>query len=73
MTIQTAVLIETLIDLVLKSDGHHVIFFLHKIMLLQLLLPMAFLFLLGKAKQKRNMNGVWIKPSIKMANLGMQI
>ena len=35
MTIQTAVLIETLVELGLKSGGLHVIFFLHKIMLQQ--------------------------------------
>ena len=32
MTIQTAVLIETLIDLEQKLDGHLAIYFLHKIM-----------------------------------------
>ena len=35
MTIQTAVLIETLVDLEQKLDGLLVIFFQHKIMLLQ--------------------------------------
>ena len=50
MTIQTAVLIETLRDLVLKFNGLHVIFFLLRIMLLLQLQKPEFLFLHGKVR-----------------------
>ena len=58
MTIQTAVLIETLIDLGAEVSGHPAISFQRKIMQLQLLLIKVFLCFAGKAKQKRSMNGV---------------
>ena len=58
MTIQTAVLIETLIDLEQKFHGHLVIFSPRKIMLLLQLLLLEFLFLLGKEWEKKNLIGV---------------
>ena len=73
MTIQTAVLIETLIDLGAELDGLLVTYFLHKIMQQLLLLPKVYPYLLGRENQKRNMNGVLSKQFVKMANLGMQI
>jgi hypothetical protein len=71
MTIQTAVLIQTLE--VLRFDGHRVIFFLLKIMLLQPLQQVVHLFLLGKVKQKKNMSGVLNSKCFVMECPGMQI
>ena len=48
MTIQTAVLIETLVDLGAEVNGVHVIFFLLKIMPLLRLHPQGYPYLLGK-------------------------
>ena len=48
MTIQTAILIETLIDLGAEVTGAHVIYFLHKIMLQLLLLLVVFRYMHGK-------------------------
>jgi S-adenosylhomocysteine hydrolase len=54
MTIQTAVLIETLVALGAEVTWSSVvIFFQHKIMLLLLLLLLVFLFMLGKDKRRR--------------------
>ena len=59
MTIQTAVLIETLTALGAKKfAGLPVIFFLHKIMLQLQLQKKVFLFLHGKMKQKKISGGV---------------
>ena len=58
MTIQTAVLIETLIDLGAEVRWSSCNIFLLKITLPQLLLRRVFPYLPGKAKQKRSMNGV---------------
>ena len=58
MTIQTAVLIETLIALGAKFAGLPVIFFLHKIMLQLPSQKKVFLFLHGKMKQKKISGGV---------------
>lgn len=58
MTIQTAVLIETLVELGAKFAGLHVTSSRLKTMLLLLSLLRAFLYLLGKAKLKKNTCGV---------------
>ena len=50
MTIQTAVLIETLADCGAMYVGHLVIYFLHKTMLLQQLQKKIYLYLLLKTK-----------------------
>ena len=57
MTIQTAVLIETLVFLEQMLDGHRVIFFLHRTMLQQQLLKQVYLFMLGKVKLRKNIHG----------------
>ena len=71
MTIQTAVLIETLIDLGAEVRWSSCNIFLLKTTQQQQLLQMAFLFLLGKVKLKKSMNGVSIKLSIRMESLGV--
>ena len=58
MTIQTAVLIETLVDLVLSADGLLVIYFPHKITLPQLSQNLELQFLHGKVKLRMNIGGV---------------
>ena len=58
MTIQTAVLIETLIDLGAEVRWSSCNIFQLKIMLLQLLQIRAFQFLHGREKQKKSMIGV---------------
>jgi len=78
MTIQTAVLIETLVDLgaeVRWSEfaGLGVIFSQRKIMQLLQLLQLEYLFLHGRDKQMRSLIGALSKQSYKMASLGMQI
>ena len=69
MTIQTAVLIETL--------GHLVTSSLPKTMQQQPLRRQVFLFLLGKAKPKKNTNGAYANKSMKvvkpLASFGMPI
>ncbi len=64
MTIQTAVLIETLIELGAEVRWSSCIFFPPKIMLLLPLLQKAFRCLLGKVKAKKNSGGVSKKPSL---------
>ena len=63
MTIQTAVLIETLVDLGASVRWSSCNIFQRKIMLLQLLQKKAYQFLLGKAKQKKNIGGALNKQS----------
>ena len=58
MTIQTAVLIETLIDLGAEVRWSSCNIFQHKTMQQQQSLLKEFLFLHGKEKQKKSMNGV---------------
>ena len=58
MTIQTAVLIETLVDLGAEVRWSSCNIFLLKIMQLLLLLNLEFQYLHGKVKQKKNIGGV---------------
>ncbi len=58
MTIETAILIETLIELELVLGGVLVIFILQLIMLQQQLLQEIYQFLLGRVKHRKSMNGV---------------
>ena len=58
MTIQTAVLIETLVELGAEVRWTSLISSLLKTTLLLQLLRLVFLYLLGKAKQKKNTCGV---------------
>ena len=62
MTIQTAVLIETLIALGAEVRWSSCNIFSTKIMLQQPWQQQVFQFLLGKVKQKRNIGGVSNKP-----------
>ena len=58
MTIQTAVLIETLVDLGAEIRWSSCNIFSTQTMQQQLLLNLEFLYLLGKVKQKKNIGGV---------------
>ena len=58
MTIQTAVLIETLVELGAEVRWSSCNIFRHKTMQQQQLQKLVFLYLLGKAKQKKNIGGV---------------
>ena len=58
MTIQTAVLLKLLLNLVQMYAGQVVIFFQLRIMLQQQLLQEGFLFLHGKVKLLKNIGGV---------------
>lgn len=62
MTVQTAVLIETLIALGAEVRWSLAIFFQHKIMLQQLSPKKVFQYLLGKVKPKKNIGGALNKP-----------
>ena len=57
MTIQTAVLIETLVELGAEVRWSSCNIFQHKIMQLQQLQKQEFQFLLGKVKPKKNIGG----------------
>ena len=72
MTIQTAVLIETLLELGADVDGHHVIFFLPKIMQLLRSPKPESLFMLGKEKLKKNIGGA-LNKQLKVKKIGNQI
>jgi len=73
MTIQTAVLMETLIDLGAELRWSSCNIFLLKIMLLQLWLLKESQPLPGKVKQKKSLSGVLNKLYAKMENHGMLI
>ena len=73
MTIQTAVLMETLIDLGAELRWSSCNIFSTKIMLLQLWLLKESQPLPGKVKQKKSLNGVLSKLSAKMGSHGMLI
>lgn len=73
MTIQTAVLIETLIALGAEVRWSSCNIFRHRIMLQQLWRPLVCQFTPGKDKPMKRVNGVLNRPSLKMAILGMLI
>ena len=58
MTIQTAVLIETLVDLGAECRCLHAIYFQHKIMQQQQLQKLVSQYLHGRVKQRKNIGGV---------------
>ena len=72
MTIQTAVLIETLVELGADVRCHPVIFFLLRITRLLRLQHQVSLCSLGKVKRKRNSCGALSKPFLRRASPGMQ-
>ena len=71
MTIQTAVLIETLIDLGAEVRWSSCNIFSTQDHAAAAIAAKGIPMLLGRENQKRNMNGVLSKQFVKMANLGM--
>ena len=71
MTIQTAVLIETLVDLGADVRWSSCNIFSHKITQLQQLLNLGYRFMLGKVKPKKNIGGVLSK-LLKAKKIGNQ-
>ena len=63
MTVETAVLIETLVELGAEVRWSNIIFFLLRMKLLRPLLQPEFRFLHGKERPRKNTGGVLNKPS----------